>query len=66
MAVSGTVLRAKAVLLGDAGVGKTSLTSTFHSDTGGFPKAYTMTTGNHCPQFIDWLLIWLICIQILN
>ena len=42
-----TVLRAKLIVLGDASVGKSSLVQVFHSDSQqGFPKAYSMTTGD--------------------
>merc|ERR1711963_1040694 len=39
-----TVLRAKCIVAGDAGVGKSSICQVFHSDSSHFPKNYTMTT----------------------
>ncbi|XP_068760670.1 intraflagellar transport protein 27 homolog [Montipora capricornis] len=39
------VLRAKLIVAGDPGVGKSALTQVFHSDGTHFPKNYTMTTG---------------------
>ncbi|XP_076460416.1 intraflagellar transport protein 27 homolog [Babylonia areolata] len=40
-----TVLRAKCIVTGDAGVGKSSICQVFHSDSAQFPKNYTMTMG---------------------
>ncbi|KAL8579387.1 hypothetical protein ACOMHN_026752 [Nucella lapillus] len=40
-----TVLRAKCIIAGDAGVGKSSICQVFHSDSAHFPKNYLMTTG---------------------
>ncbi|KAK7113319.1 intraflagellar transport protein 27 homolog [Littorina saxatilis] len=39
-----TILRAKCIVAGDAGVGKSSICQVFHSDSAQFPKNYTMTT----------------------
>eukprot|EP00051_Salpingoeca_urceolata_P029329 m.489581 g.489581 ORF g.489581 m.489581 type:complete len:188 (+) comp26901_c0_seq1:134-697(+) len=39
------VLRAKCIIAGEPGVGKSALSQVFHSDGVHFPKAYTMTTG---------------------
>eukprot|EP01137_Pigoraptor_chileana_P012625 Opistho-2@4409 len=39
------VLRCKVVLVGDATVGKTSLTQVFQGDSSQFPKTYSMTAG---------------------
>ncbi|XP_025084926.1 intraflagellar transport protein 27 homolog [Pomacea canaliculata] len=40
-----TILRAKCIVTGDAGVGKSSICQVFHSDSSHFPKNYTMTVG---------------------
>jgi len=45
MAVDSMLLRSKALILGSAGVGKSSMTQVFHSELQQFPKAYSMTTG---------------------
>lgn len=38
------LLRAKCVLVGDSGVGKSAIAQSFHSDGTHFPKAYTMVS----------------------
>eukprot|EP00300_Choanocystis_sp_HF-7_P025277 c27028_g1_i1.p1 GENE.c27028_g1_i1~~c27028_g1_i1.p1 ORF type:complete len:216 (-),score=34.46 c27028_g1_i1:4-600(-) len=45
-----TTLRAKVVLVGDAGSGKTALSQVLHSGAGLFPKNYTMTFEAHVPD----------------
>ncbi|XP_067670998.1 intraflagellar transport protein 27 homolog [Haliotis asinina] len=40
-----TILRAKCIIVGDSGVGKSSICQVFHSDGSSFPKTYTMNTG---------------------
>lgn len=43
------LLRAKCVLVGDSGVGKSAIAQSFHSDGTHFPKAYTMVSaGPRC------------------
>lgn len=38
------LLRAKCVVVGDSGVGKSAIAQSFHSDGTHFPKAYTMVS----------------------
>lgn len=38
------LLRAKCVLVGDSGVGKSAIAQSFHSDGTHFPKSYTMVS----------------------
>ncbi|XP_077979426.1 intraflagellar transport protein 27 homolog [Glandiceps talaboti] len=39
------LLRAKVIIVGESGVGKSAVTQVFHSDGAHFPKSYSMTVG---------------------
>ncbi|XP_071107922.1 intraflagellar transport protein 27 homolog [Haliotis cracherodii] len=40
-----TILRAKCIVVGESGVGKSSICQVFHSDGSSFPKTYSMNAG---------------------